>query len=180
MMNLIPPQGKRSARREYLLRTVSVCAMILGVVILLLAIAHMPTYVLVDAQTDALESTARKESERGEAVKVLEAEVGRTELIIKQLKRTKDLPREIDIVAEIRQHASNGIRLTAFTVDVSGQKTDQIQVSGVASTREMLAGFKTALESSPLFEKAEIPISSLVRDTDLPFTVTLTLTQPSV
>lgn len=175
MINLIPPQGIRSARREYLLRTASVCCMLLGSVILLLTVAHIPTYALIDAQMVALESTARKEAGRGDAVRALETDVERAELIIKQLKRTKALPREIDIVAEIQSHASGDIQLTAFTIDVSGQKSDLVQVSGVAATREALAGFKTALETSSFFEKADIPISSLVRDTDLPFTITLTL-----
>lgn len=177
MINLIPPQGIRAAKREYVLRTAATALMLFGTIVLLLVAAHVPTYILVDAQIKTLELTAEKEAGREDAIKTAEAEVKRVQAVLAQLKKTPSKTREIDVVTEIEKYTSGAIELQNFTVTMENVKTDLIQVRGIAATREALAQFKNALENSPLFEKADIPISDLVRETNLPFTITLTLTK---
>lgn len=175
MINLIPLEGKKSAKREYMLRLGATFCFLFGFVTLLLAAAHIPTYVLIQAQISTIEADAGRGTDKVEAIKQADEEVRKIGVVIAQLKKTHDTLHKSDVVTEIERHISDTIVLKNFSIDITGQKTDMIQVQGTATTREALAQFKSALEASPLFSKAEVPISDLVRDTDLPFTVTLQL-----
>ena len=53
-----------------------------------------------------------------------------------------------------------------------------MKLSGVAASRDALTLFESTLEADPLFEEASVPISDLVRGSNLPFTMTIMLTPP--
>lgn len=150
--------------------------LLFGFVALLLGAAHVPTFILINAQIQAVELTAEKEAAKEDIIKQADEDVKHTQVLLAQLKKTVVRQREIDIVSEIEKSTSENVELKNFSIDNMGVKTDSILVQGVAKTREDLARFKSALVASPMFDKAEVPIADLVRDTDLPFTVTLTLT----
>jgi hypothetical protein len=52
--------------------------------------------------------------------------------------------------------------------------TRTLQLTGVAKTREALRSFDAALSALPYVSSADLPISSYAKDTDIPFTITLT------
>ena len=176
MINLIPPQGKKSVRREYILRVGSACSVLFGFLILVLTAAHIPTYLLVDVQIKTLDATTERELGREEAIKSAEDEVKTSSVVLGRLKAVseKQLTTD-DILSEITTHTSSAITFKTFVLHNTGKESQTIQVQGVARTREALAQFKTALESSEMFDRAEIPISDLAKDSDLPFAMTITL-----
>ena len=178
MINLIPPEGQKVVAREYILRVGSTMCILFGFVTLILVVAHVPTYVLIGAQVESLKATVEQESSKVDEIGVIEKEMQETEAILAQLKKSETTILKSDVIAEIKKRAPNAVTLNAFTVTLTGQKSDVIQVQGVANTREALADFTNQLEASSMFASANVPISDLVRDTDLPFTVTLTLETP--
>jgi len=54
MINLLPPKAKKFAKIEYYLRVGSTFAFLFGALALFIAVAHIPTYVLIDVQIKTL------------------------------------------------------------------------------------------------------------------------------
>jgi len=177
MINLIPPEGQKSVRKEYTLRVLATMSFLFGFIVVLLSVAHIPTYVLVGAQINDLDAITAQDIERDEAIRIVEDEVKLTRSIIAQFKRNQGITNPTNIFYEINSRSSDEILFKAFILQSGNKNTRTVQVQGVATTREALAQFKTSLESSSLFSQAEIPISDLARDTELPFTITITLTE---
>lgn len=175
MINLIPPQGRALMKREYMFRVGATFCILFGWLALFFAVAHIPTYVLVKAQIQNIDAVAQRESSRDEEIKQSEAEVRAAQAVIMQLRAVKESRKVADIVGEVHRLANDSIRLHTFVLTDLEEKTSVIQVQGSATTREEFVAFKDALEASLFFARAEIPISDLARDTDLPFMMTLTL-----
>ncbi len=178
MINLIPPEGHTAVKQEYLLRVGAVFGFLFTGVMVLLAVSFIPTYVLVKGQIDSSVAEAHKETEGENLLKDAAEDIRKTKEVLTQLKSissTSTLPSMV--IAEVLRTAPGTISFKNFTVDAPGGKMGTFNVQGVALTRESLADLRKALEASPLFSKAEVPISDLARDADLPFVITITLEQ---
>lgn len=161
-------------------RVIATMGFLFGFVVLVLGVAHIPTYILVGAQIQALEVVAEEESSREAQVNEAEEEVNRMKSIIDQLKTTEESSGVVPLIDEIDSLAPNQVALRSFTLnsDSKSGKLEEIQVQGVAQNREALAAFKNLLEASENFSQADIPISDLARESNLTFTVTISLVTP--
>ncbi len=177
MINLIPPQGHSALRHEYMLRIASMYCFILGGVLVASAALMIPTYVLTSSQLEAVRSDNSENHETTQAFSRASEEIKTATAMMSQLRVTESAIVYSTIIEEIVRSAPNGIAFTTFQGRPEEDELTQITIQGLASTRNALASFKNALESSVMFEKADIPISDLARDTNLPFVVTVTLSE---
>lgn len=177
MINLIPPQGQRVARQEYMLRVTSTFFILFGILGLFLTVACIPTYVLITAQMKVIDAENQQNAPNQETVRKAENEVLQANNIVAQLKASPSSNSYITYIEEILKTAPEGISFKTFTLGTTGGVFDMIQVQGTASTRETLSRFKTALEATDMFTKAEVPIADLVRETNLPFVIAITVKQ---
>jgi len=175
MTNLIPPEGKKSVKREYFLRVGATYGFLFSFVLILLSAALIPTYVLVGAQIDAFEAEKEQNNNDTSALQEIDKEVEAIKEILAQFKRTPENILPSVLISEIKNVAPYSIGFTNFTVQAEEGVIDKIKIQGDAPTREALAALKNAIEASPFFDKAEVPIADLARDTDLPFAITVTL-----
>lgn len=178
MTNLIPPQGHKTLRREYIARVFSVYAFLLGGVFIALTALVVPTYVLVDTQLASVTLQNGAALNVDTTYKEAEAEIRRTNEILNQFSAEATPIYPSRILAEIHEIAHEGIAFERFQVKQApkgSKEKDVITVQGVASSRTALAAFKDALNGSALFEDAVVPISDLARDADLPFAINLVL-----
>jgi len=177
MINLIPPEGHRTVKREYLLRVGAVFALLFASVFVLLAIALIPMYVLINAQISTLALEIGQGDTNGDVYKKADGDVQMTKSILKQLEESMPTVTASVAITEIQNLALKGISFKTFSVDESKGSDKQIQIQGIATTREVLAQFKQAIETSSMFAKAEVPISDLARENNLPFKISVTLTK---
>lgn len=105
-----------------------------------------------------------------------------------------NLPAEIDAKSKFLQNYNSSVKvMDSFTEIVKflpeevkldsinfirGQSLDNkkgasIIISGIASNREMLISFSNSLKNSDTFSDVEVPVSSLTKDKDLPFTMNI-------
>jgi len=177
MINLLPPEGHKALKREYILRMGAALSFLFGLVFLLLGAALIPTYVLVEAQISASLFEVTREQDEENAFQKARQDVKETELILEQIKTTQSRLFISVVVDEVRKRTPPNITFSRFFVAESPEgAVDKIQIQGTAPTREALAQLRIALENSPLFSKAEVPIADLARDIDLPFSITVTIT----
>jgi Tfp pilus assembly protein PilN len=175
MINLIPPDGQKVLKTEYVLRVGATFGILFGVVLLLVVVAHIPTYVLVDAQIKSLDTSMVQYNNEREDTRELDEEVKRAKTITAQLGVTDDTISATALLTELQRVMPNAITLKSFAMQTDDKGDATVQVQGIAPTREALAAFKVAVENSEMFAEAQIPISDLAKDTDLPFAVTITL-----
>ncbi len=174
MINLLPPQGYTSLRREYMLRVGATVLFLFGGVCAILVVASIPTFVLISAQIDALEIDVVRNEYADDSFIEAGKEVDETRAIVAQLASDNGPIRASDIITEVERYATGGIVFKNYVIS-NAEPGIAVQVQGVAPTRKSLAALKNALEESALIEEVELPIADLARDVDVPFAMTLTL-----
>lgn len=175
MINLLPPKGHTSLKHEYFLRIISVYGFMLGAVFISGIILVLPTYVLVSSQ---LNNVRPMDSEE-EIIKNTYAEalshIQDANTVMAQLRSAVPNVETSAIITEVIRLAPKGITFHTFQAKREANVLKSIDVQGYAVTRNALAALKNALEASPIFETATVPISDLARETNLPFVITITL-----
>ena len=177
MINLIPPEGHKAVKREYRLRVMAVSLLFFGWVFFLFAIALIPTYILIQGQIKAFTSETEQKLKKDDILAEADQEVRMTKDILTQLKLSAVSVTASDAIAEVQKNAPAEIIFKTFSTEVNAGVIERIQVQGVAPTRDALSQLKGSIESSEMFEKAEVPISDLARDINLPFSITIVLTK---
>lgn len=175
MINLIPPEGEKAVRREYLLRTGATAACIIGFVFLVLSGSLLPTYILTGVHIKEYQEKVDAEKDIAQVFQDAEKEVKLSEELLTQLKSGSSSRSVSELIRAVEEKTPQGITFKAFQMNTAKRGADTLLVQGVAATREDLVRFKNTLKEVPLFEKVEIPIADLARDTSLPFSITITL-----
>jgi len=173
MINLIPPHARRRVGQEYWLRTVTVWLFLLSIAFVCIAILFIPTYILVQNQLSvysvAFQSAAADNEQFSESKTAIT-----NANVTARLLAAEDAEQFSKIVRDIDQTVSAAIVLTNIALDRKEGEIAPIRVAGVATDRVSLAAFRDALEAQEQFAAADLPLSSLAKDADIPFTITIT------
>ena len=184
MINFLPPEATRAVKREYVIRTLSVWALLVALVALVAVVLLIPTYVLILHQLDALamEVVVAENSASTHGYETARVALENTQTLATQLTVDHTGPTGSEVWRAIQDAQLNSITISAFSYEQTNAKSPQgaslpqmVEVRGVAATREALAAFSAALERNPLFARAAVPVSDLAEDHDLPFTLNILL-----
>ncbi len=183
MSNLIPPQGHTSVAREYITRIFSVYGFLLASVLVALCALVVPTYALVDTQLNIHTLEDSSGDTLNSIFRDAETAIQEANGLLVQLAAPSKSVHASEILKEIQKSAHEDVAFKSFQINQAQEKDTRritVSVQGVAGSRVALARLKVNLELSPLFERAEVPISDLARDAELPFVITLTVTNDSL
>jgi hypothetical protein len=172
MINLIPPSARTAIYKEYWLRVVGVWLVLLGVGALLATSFFLPLYVRVLSELTLLEEEI---SRNAAAVATFDTSATALETAMKHanlLGAYSSTTRLTEYDAAIAALAGGGVQLNTLEYTRTAD-TVVIKIVGVASTRAELARFRDALEADPQFSSVVLPISSLIKDRELDFSMTL-------
>ncbi len=100
MINLIPPEGHRAARREYYARVVGSIGFLLAGIFICLSVGMIPMYVLISAQISGLEVNLESK-DAGMTLQQARDEVKVIKSILTQLQTTDQQVLASTIIAEI-------------------------------------------------------------------------------
>lgn len=177
MINLIPPSSKKSIKREYLLRTATVWMVLFSIVGIITVVLLLPTYVLLSKSLEvmAVEMGESSEDFDSDAYQELREDFKKAHLIAQRLAKTSTSTPASVIFADIQAVQTDDIMMTGFMYESDGAVVKKVEVRGIASTRAALAAFSATLEQNPRFARADVPVSSLTNDRDLPFVLTITM-----
>lgn len=171
MINLIPPAARKNVIREYWLRVISVWLFLLGTGCMIVAVLLLPSYMLVHNQIITLGEQVTAGAEKNttfDTSALALKKAGEQAALLMQGASTTPFSQYL---LKLETLAGSGIGL----YDISYTKVPQpaITISGTADTRENLAGFRDALEANPAFSDVNLPISALIKDRDLLFSMSL-------
>jgi hypothetical protein len=187
MINLLPTDEKKAIRTEYYWRVLTVCSAMFFLVLLVMVFSFLPTYFFTISRYGAFLSESQSDEIQSQIsqVKEMDMAIQETNRKIDLLKNGASSSRVKDVFWEILQSKNKGVALTAFSYD-SGSLVSKngnngvvspanIQLQGVSSDRESLLAFKDALAQKKEFKTIDLPLSSLVKDTNLSFSINISL-----
>jgi hypothetical protein len=171
MINLIPPRARAMIIKEYWLRVVAVWLFLLGTGCLLVASLLLPTYMLLRTELLSLrEQVAANLAETAtfdSSSTALATAMAEAKLLAAMSTSTYTVD-----IARLTEIAGNSVTLRSFSfVTVEGKNT--ITITGTAITRAALASFRDTIEADERFVDAVLPISSLIKDRDIEFSMTV-------
>lgn len=178
LLDLLPRERQRALRRGYALR-LSVIGILLATVLIVLAgIFLVPTYVFLNStfhademRLAAINTTLSSTNDSALSTR-LAALSENAQSVISLSKNTSvsGLMQSVLAVPHI------GISLASFTYTPRvGQDPATLVVSGTSQTRDLLRQYQLALSAAPFATSADLPVSTYATQTDLPFTITITL-----
>lgn len=178
LTNLLPPDRQRIVARDYRIRFGVVIIALLIILTLAAAALLVPTYILLmmsvktkEARLAEVKSTVPSTDEA-----VLSARIAALADNIVALKALASVPSASATVRAVLAVPRPGIRISGFTYAAAVEQTPgTIMISGTAAVRNALRDYQVALQSAPFITSADLPISAYAKDTDITFTITVTL-----
>jgi hypothetical protein len=177
--NLLPEDRQRSLRHGYFIRLVVVAIIFLIALTCAAAVLLIPTYVFLTESAGAkethlanIESTISSPDESVLSARL--AALSDDSNILGMLASSSSVSATIRSVLAVSRP---GITLSGFSYapSVDSKNSNGMTVSGIAKTRDALRNYQLALQSAPFATAADLPVSVYAKDTDIAFTITITL-----
>lgn len=178
LTNLLPFRRQRALSRNYFLRLGVVGAVLLGILIFASAVLLLPMYVfLADAARAKETRLASIESALSSAdEKALSARLVALTSDAATLTALANAPSVSNIIRAVIAVSRPGIALSGFAYTPAANKVPgTLALSGTAATRDALRKYQLALQGAPFALSATLPVSAYAKDTDIAFTITITL-----
>ncbi|HUY05546.1 MAG TPA: hypothetical protein VMV62_02425 [Candidatus Paceibacterota bacterium] len=178
LTNLLPSERRIRVAREYQYRLGVVIASLVALLTLAAAVLLLPTYVFLTGSAAAksirLASIRTSLSSADQAA--LAARLAALSSDAAALTALSSAPSASGVVRAVLAVSRPGITLSGFTyAPASGGKAGTLALTGTAATRDALRSYQLTLQSAPFARAADLPVSAYAKDTDITFTVILTL-----
>ncbi len=179
LTDLLPDERRKALRRDYYLR-LGTTALVLAIGLVAAALVLLvPTYVY-------LSGAARAKEQRLANIRAALASADETALSARLatlstdaaiLTSLSDAPSSSVYMREALAVPRPGIMLAALEyTQAIGTQSGTLSISGIAATRDTLRNYQVALQGTPFVSSADLPVSVFAKDTNISFTITLTLT----
>jgi Tfp pilus assembly protein PilN len=178
LTNLLPPERQRALSRNYFLRLGVVSAVLLCILTLASAALLLPTYVFLAESTSAKEARlANIESALSSAnEKELSVRLAALSGDAATLTALASAPSASTMIRTVLAVSRPGIALSGFAyTPVANKVPGTLTISGIAATRDTLRNYQLTLQRVSFARSATLPVSAYAEDTDIAFTITVTL-----
>lgn len=175
MVNLLPKKTTSALARTYFVRLATLLFFGGGVLFILGALILVPSFFLAQNEAasseryvSALEETVglKERSASGESVARLAEQVA-------AMRAYAQAPITTPLIDALVAATPGSVRVTAISFS-RGDAATAVSVAGIAGTRESLLSFADALRTHRAFEGVSLPVSSLVSERDIPFSLSVT------
>lgn len=177
-MNLLPVTEKDILKRGLRLRLFIVANTLFAISFLLSLVMFLPAFFLTSEHLSvaklSISSPKTTDEDTNQDILKLPGEIN-SKLTFFQVNIGNN--GATAILTKIVSKLSDKVKLNSilFTKNQGekGKKGISISVSGIALSRDALVSFGTALKESKSFTSVDVPVSSLTKDKDLPFTMSI-------
>ncbi len=179
MINLLPLEYKKNQRKALLFRVSFVALIVFSLIVVASSLLLLPLYlsatVQVKAEKDRLD--LYKSSQSFSDTEISSRTIAETNQKIAVFSLTESEAKFSSVLALLDEIIPTGISITDMTLAVSkeGIKKTQLELRGNASTRESLVAFVDALKVQEGFESVELPVSGLVKDSNIDFNMSFVI-----
>jgi hypothetical protein len=174
MINLIPPSAKKSIAVEYWKRVIAVWLGLFCTALIMLSVFLLPTHIALRSEIGYLE-----ESVSAGVGRVSNYDISATELVTasaqaRLLVENQASNTPSDLITVLMDYAGNNVTLNNFQFTKLAT-IPTITLSGLANSRQDLARFRDTVTADARFVNVDLPISNLIKDKDLLFSMEITL-----
>ncbi len=179
LTNLLPPERRRALSREFLLRIIVVAVVLVIILTLSAAVLLIPTYALLGSSADAkrvhLASMEASLSSSDESS--LSARLSALSSNAAKLTALSNAPSVSALIQAALLIPRPGITLSGFSYAPStgASAPATLIISGTSGTRDELRNYQLALQGASFARSATLPVSAYANDTDIMFSITVTL-----
>lgn len=178
LTNLLPPERQRELSRDYILRLVVVAAVLATALTLSAAVLLIPTYVFLNGSANdkkvhlaRIESTLSSTDEAALSARLSALSTNSTTLTA-----LSNATSVSAIIREMLAVSRPGVTLSGFSYSPSAERgSGTLVISGFSATRDALRNYQLALQKAPFVFSATLPVSAYAKDSNIPFTITVTL-----
>ena len=179
LTNLLPNSRRGRLVREYKFR-LGVIAVVTTVLLILCAgVLLIPTYVFlvetVRAKETRLASVQSTLSSKDEIALAERLSALSDDVVF--LTALSEKPSVSGLVSSVLGVSRPGVTVSGFTYAAADSGSGTLTVSGIAATRDALRRYQLAMQEAPFVRKADLPVSAYAKDTNIAFTITITLAQ---
>jgi len=174
-MNLLPDTQKENLKKGLKLRFTVVALLLLSAAFLVGLIMLLPSYFLTLAhisQNAVAESKIQENS--NENILNLPQEVDSK---LKFFQSSLNEERSVDVVSKIVSLLPDKVKVDSLSFVrhqvYKGEAGMVITISGLSLDRDSLVSFGNALKQSTYFSSVEVPVSSLTKERNLPFSINI-------
>ncbi len=175
MINLIPPQAKKSITLEYWLRVVTVWAFTIAAMFVLGGVLMIPTYVLINLQVAAFSDSAASASQKLATLKDVSGDLDTANKQAQALVIGLRYSQMSQYIKLFRKLENNDVTFSQIGINRTKDGVSPIQLSGTATNRQALAAFRDTLLGQSEVQSVDLPISNLAKDKDIAFNLTVTM-----
>lgn len=175
-MNLLPKTEKEALKKGLKLRFAIVALFLLSVSFLFGFIMFLPSYLLAAGYFSKVSGGVYfSESKNDDSVKKILNLPGEIDSKLSFFQANIKNISLADYFSQIVNLLPEGIRLNSvsFAKNKTNKNGDTVIVSGTASDRDSLVAFSTLLKKSNLFSDVSVPVSSLTKERNLPFSMNI-------
>lgn len=178
--NFLPPERRHSFTHNYFIRLATLAVVLATIMVGIHAALFAPTFLYVSnihARAVAELAALSQKGMGGEAddstVRVQSLEKDATRLVA-----YGTAPSASGILQKLFAVPHAHVSLQSISVDIAREGTTQtrMRISGVASSREGLRAYHSALSVLPFVVSADLPLSVYAKETDIAFTIDIAST----
>jgi hypothetical protein len=180
LTNLLPPLELALFRRRYFMRLIVVGIVLLAFLLLAGAVFLFPVHQFLTGKIKDENELLQRTTGEAQTPEDI-AFASRLTALAQNAERIKALAGGFSVTATLRSVLDTpreGVTLSAVSLMAPGKAPGQVTLTGVAKTREALRAYQLAFENEPSVAAANLPVSVYAKDSDIPFTLTLSLTTP--
>jgi hypothetical protein len=174
MINLIPPSAKKSIAFEYWKRVIAVWLGLFSTAFIILSVFLLPTHIALRSEIAYLEETVSAGVDRVSTYDISATELITASTQARLLIENQATNTPSDLIATLSLYAGNNVTLNNFQF-AKLTTVPAITVTGLANTRQDLALFRDTIAADERFAIVDLPISNLIKDKDLLFSMEITL-----
>lgn len=175
MSNVLPPHDKKYLKREYTLRLFTVFFLFLLSTGLFATILLLPSYFISQSKEASIERQSQllqraitfRESDRSTASLVT------TKQKLNELAALRMQTPHTDVISAVVRSTDSTITVDAFYYTKKSVDNAELKITGRALSRAALLSFSDRLKRERVFERVDLPVSSLARDANIVFSITL-------
>ena len=172
MINLLPPEDKKTVEREYLFRLVSAYIFLVSTAVFIGAVLLLPSYFFASTQEKAAEAELIQLESSSESIEreAISEQLLETKEKLVTLTSVKDKEPIFTLIDTISTYSGRGVDVSNVSY-TRGDSESRLSVGGVAATRDALLRFQRSLEEDERFNDVQFPVSILAEEEDIKFTI---------
>ena len=176
MINFLSEKNKNNVKKEYSFRVFTLFLIIFSLVMVFVSVFLSPAHIL---------SIYRKSVISNQLGMVKESPVSKSSVSLEDVKKINEIVKVIssatvyqkpasDFIKRILNSKNSAITISFISSDFDTNNNMRISLRGFSKTRDGLTKFVKDIKSLNLFSGVDLPISSLVKSSDIDFSINLT------